>query len=528
MKPAFTFGEIREVEKTIIEKDGIPSLVLMENAGRNFFDVLHNTMPGLYERDIYIFCGKGNNAGDGFVIARHLAINGIAVTVICLSSELKGDALVNFRILKGLGSQYISFIDSFFDGVQPELIKNLAGSRSKILIIDAILGSGISGKLGPGFREYIELINKIRRKNRNALVVSVDVPSGLSGSEFDNPVVNADHTITMGAVKIEMLFGSGKENCGDITVVPIGVPDSVLETYNSFNKFDIELDDVKSIFPLRKKSSYKYSNGKALLIGGSKGLSGSIIMSSLSALKSGAGAVMAAFPASLSTHFGKKLYEVIKTELNETAEGSIAGDSLNEISKQLNIADAVLIGPGLSLNKETKNFLFDLITNCVKPLVIDADALTLISDDTDILNKRQADSEVILTPHIGEFSKLSGLSREVIEAGRFSSVREFSAKYNVNIIMKSETSFSCLPDGRIFLNSSGNAALASAGSGDVLSGIVVSLLARTGSVETAMIAGNYLHGMTADLYAAKIGNNQSARQEDLINLIPKAISILLN
>lgn len=528
MKPAFTFGEIREIERTIIEKDGIPSLVLMENAGRNFFDVLHNTMPGLYERDIYIFCGKGNNAGDGFVIARHLAINEIAVTVICLSSELKGDALVNFKILKEIGSQYITFIDSFAEGGLPKEAKGLLKSRSKILIIDAILGSGISGKLGPGFRDNIELINKIHGKNRNAVVVAVDVPAGLSGSEFDNPVVSADQTITMGAVKTEMLYGRGKENCGDITVVPIGIPDSVLENYNSFNKFDIELEDIRSIFPRRKTSSYKYSNGKVLLIGGSKGLSGSIIMSSLSALKSGAGAVMAAFPASLSSHFGKKLYEVIKTELNETSGGSIAGNSFKEIEKQMNKADAVLIGPGLSLNKETKNFLFDLVSNCTKPLVIDADALTLISEEVGILSKRPADTEVILTPHLGEFSKLSGLSRAEIEADRFGSAREFSSKYNVNIIMKSETSFSCLPDSRIFLNSSGNAAHASAGSGDVLSGIVISLLARTGSSETAMIAGNYLHGMTADLYLAKSGNNQSARQEDIINLIPKAISVLLN
>jgi NAD(P)H-hydrate epimerase len=530
MKPAFTFREIREVEKAIIEKDGIPSLVLMENAGRNFFDVLLNTMLDLYERDIYIFCGKGNNAGDGFVIARHLAVNGINSALISLSSQLKGDALVNFKILKSMNSDYITFIDSFAEGGIAKEAKSLLTSRSKILVIDAMLGSGITGELGPGFKNYIELINKIRRKNKKAVVVSVDVPSGLSGvgEALGNPLVNADHTITMGAVKTEMLFGKGKENCGDITIVPIGITDVLLEKYNSYNKYDVELDDVKTIFPKRKKTSYKYSNGKALLIGGSKGLSGAIIMSSLSALKSGAGAVLAAFPSSLSAHFGRKLSEVIKTELSQTVEGSISGDSYKEVQKQINKADAVLIGPGLSLNPDTKRFLFDVITNCTKPLVIDADALTLIAEEPDILKSRPSDSGTILTPHIGEFSKLSGISVSEIENNRFDTVRNFAAEFNVNVVMKSETTFSCLADGRIFINSSGNEVLASAGSGDLLSGIIVSLLVQTGSVDKAMIAGNYLHGMTADLYLKTTGNSQTARQEDLINLIPRAVSILLN
>jgi ADP-dependent NAD(P)H-hydrate dehydratase / NAD(P)H-hydrate epimerase len=339
--------------------------------------------------------------------------------------------------------------------------------------------------------------------------------------------VNADHTVTMGAIKTEMLFGEGKENCGEITIVPIGITEDLLNKYNTYGKYDITASDVKQIFPRRRKTSYKYSNGKALIIGGSKGLSGSVILSSLAALSSGAGAVLAAIPVSISAHFSRKMLEVIKTELDETSEGSIAGTSYERISKQIKKADAVLIGPGLSLNKETKSFLFELIEKCDKNLIIDADALTLIAEDPGILLKRNSKNGIILTPHIGEFSKLSGLKIEDITPDRFLAVREFSARYSVNVIMKSETSFACLKTGEIFINPTGNELLASAGSGDVLSGILVSLLAQTKDVKKAMICGNYLHGLAADIYAEKNGNKQTATQQELIKLIPRAITGIL-
>ncbi|MCI0450003.1 MAG: NAD(P)H-hydrate dehydratase [Chlorobi bacterium] len=520
MKPAFTFDEIREAEKTIIERDGVPSLLLMENAGKNSFELI---FPKISDYEVYILTGKGNNAGDGFVIARHIAINSIEANIVFVSepAELKGDALENFDILKKLESELINFIS--FDEFKKSVKKS-----SKLLIIDAILGSGVSGKLIGNFESAINLVNKLKSINKKLRIVSVDVPSGLMSGEQVNPIINADYTITMGAVKTEMLYGEGKDNCGEISVVPIGISDDLIEKYNSYNKYIAEFDDVKKLYPRRRKSSYKYSNGKALIIGGSAGLSGAVIMSSLSALKSGAGAVLAAFPKSISSHFSKKLYEVIKTELDETADGSIAKDSYDAVKKRIDKADAVLIGPGLSLNPETKSFLFDVIKNCRKNLIIDADGLTLLAEDTTVLLRRNSESEIILTPHIGEFSRLSGIDSNEIALNRFETVIEFSSKYKVNIVMKSETTFSCLTNGKIFINPTGNELLASAGSGDVLSGILVSLLAQTGDVYRAVVCGNYLHGILADLYAEKHGNKQSASQQDLIKLIPKAISEILS
>jgi NAD(P)H-hydrate epimerase len=520
MKPAFTFDEIREAEKSIISLGRIPSLVLMENAGKNAFDIICNRITDILEREIYVLCGKGNNAGDGFVIAREMAINGIGVKVVNVSdSALSSDALTNYNILMNLNSDLVSFI-SFGD------FEKSVKKQSKVLIIDAMLGSGIKGKLSTEFDHAVNFINNLKHKKLK--VVAIDVPSGLMSGEQINPIVSADLTITMGAIKTELLYGEGKDSSGDIYIAPIGITDELLEMHNSYKKYFVEFGDVKNIFPKRKKSSYKYSNGKALIIGGSEGLSGAVIMSSFSALKSGAGAVIAAIPKSISAHFSKKLYEVIKTELDETDDGSIAAKSFDKVKKRIDKSDAVLIGPGLSLNTDTKNFLIEVIKNCDKNLIIDADGLSLLAEDTSVLLNRNSKSEIILTPHIGEFSRLSKISPEQIELNRFETVKGFAREHKVNVVMKSETTFCCLTDGRIYINSTGNENLATAGSGDVLSGILVSILAQTNDVYKAMICGTYFHGMTADMYYQKYGNKQTASQQDLIKLIPEAVTNILN
>ena len=524
MRSVFTFNGIREAEKKIIEKDGVPSLVLMENAGKNAFDILSIKYPDLDDYSIYIFCGKGNNAGDGFVIARQMAINGIESTIVTISnaSELSGDALVNFELLNKLKADKISFITfEEFNAVKQSPLK-----KGKVLIIDAILGSGVKGELAENFRQTVSLLNSAKKENKKLRIASIDVPSGLMSGKQINPVVNADITITMAAVKAEMLYGEGKENCGEIFVAPIGITDSALDNSGNFIGRIIVHEDIQLIFPERRKTSYKYSNGRALLIGGSKGLSGAVIMSAMAAIRTGSGGVSAAYPESLSQHFGRKLFDVTKIELNETSEGSISASAYSLIEKKIQKSDAVLLGPGISLNNETKNFVFEVIKKCEKPLVIDADALSLIAEDISVLNHRN-NRETILTPHIGEFSRLSGHSMEEINENRFETVREFAKKYNVYVVMKSETTFSCLANGEIYFNSTGNEALATVGSGDVLSGIIVSLLSQTKDVKSAMLCGCYLHGLTAEIYNKKSGNKQSAAQSDLIKIIPEAMTRIL-
>jgi hydroxyethylthiazole kinase-like uncharacterized protein yjeF len=516
------------IEKKIILDDNVPSIILMENAGKNSCDVLLEKFPEISGYDIYIVCGKGNNAGDGYTLARHFIIKGVYVNIVQLvdPSELKGDALINYNILSLLlsksenGEIIFSYDLKFFEK------KSL--KRGRILLIDAVLGTGIRGKLDEKFLHVIENINNIRRKNKKLSVISLDVPSGLMTGEQINPVVNADVTISMGTYKTELLFEEGKENSGKINIVPIGIDGGLIEKYNTFGKNLVEESDVKKLFRRRKKTSYKYSNGKALIIGGSKGLSGAVAMSSLSALKSGAGGVVAAIPHSLSSIFNKKLYEIISLELDETDEGSIASNQYDKVQKRIDWADAVLIGPGLSLNDKTKKFLFDVISNCEKNIVVDADALTLIASDVNVLRKRRDNTDIILTPHLGEFSRLTGIDINNIRQNRFEILKEFTGAFKVNVALKSETTVSCNKHGEVFINTAGNESLATIGSGDVLSGIMVSLLAQTKDVNTALICGNYLHGLCSELYSKKYGNRQTASPQDMIKLIPKAVSAVIS
>ena len=523
MKPAFSFGEIREVEKRIIENDSFPSLILMENAGKNSYERIISAFPDIDDYEVYIMTGKGNNAGDGFVIARHLLIAGVNFTIVMASDEsaLTGDALVNFGLLQKENN-------NLFEIIPFQQLEKSYNKKAKIIFIDALLGSGIKGKLNTDFEDVINKINSLKEKNKKLKVISVDVPSGLMSGEQVNPIVNADFTITMGSLKTELLYGRGKECAGDILVVPIGISEEYTAKYNIYKKYAVTFEDVIGLFPRRKKSSYKYSNGKVLIIGGSTGLSGAVIMSSAAAMKSGAGAVISAIPDSISAHFSRKLTDIIKVILPSNDDGSISESSYSILSGRIKNSDAVLLGPGISLNGETGKFIFDIIKKCSKNMVIDADALTVLAGDVNVLINREFDSEIILTPHIGEFSRLSKISTAELVLNRFEAVRDFAKKYHVNVVMKSETTFSCLKNGEIYINTSGNEGLGVVGSGDVLSGILVSLLGQTGDVYKTLVCGNYLHGFCSDLYYQKFGNKQSASQHDFIKFIPKAITQFLD
>lgn len=522
MKPIFTFDEIREVERKIIHDEHVPSLLLMENAGKNSCDIILKQFPDLDDYRIYIICGKGNNAGDGFVVARQLVIKGFDVNLILMSEpeKLSGDAAINFHLLTRLDVLKLNIMQ--FDEFRNSIKKN-----SRNFIIDAILGTGLRGNPEASYSKVIEFINETG-KNRKTKIVSLDVPSGLSSESNDNSfIVDADFTLTMGSMKTELLFGAGKEKSGEVYVAPIGIDDNLFWKYNLYGKRIIGKEDIKEIFPRRKISSHKYTNGKVLVVGGSKGLSGALLMSSLSALKSGAGAVVAAFPESLSAIFGRKLFDVMTMPLNETEDGTIAETGFVKFKQRFDWADCVLVGPGISQNESTKKFIHDVVKNCPKNLVIDADALNVLADDIEVLNRRSHDNQIILTPHIGEFSKLCKHSVDDIKKNRFEIAREFSAKNKVNVVLKSETSISVDIEENIYINTIGNQLLATAGSGDILSGIIASVFAQSYDERAAMLCGNYLHGIVAEKYFSKFKNKQTASPKDLIELIPEAVSEII-
>ncbi|MFI5145109.1 MAG: NAD(P)H-hydrate dehydratase [Ignavibacteria bacterium] len=529
MKSVFTFDEIRDIEKKIIETGNVPSLLLMENAGKNSCDSIISQIPGIRDKEIYILCGKGNNAGDGFTLARHLLIKDISCTVVMLVSHenLKGDALKNYGLLSLCKCDIIDYPE--FQKISSKFQK-----RKNIILVDAILGTGIKGDLDETFRNVIEHVNSLKEKNSKLTIISLDIPSGIMSGEQINPVIDADYTVLMGTYKAELLFGAGKESRGEMTVVPIGITEALLDENNSYGKYLIELEDIQKIFPRRKKTSHKYSGGKVLVIGGSKGLSGAVIMSSVASLKSGAGAAVAAIPVGISPAFNKKLFEVMTVELDETPDGTINKGQFDKIRKRIDWADVVLIGPGISTNENTKEFVFDVIGNCEKPMVIDADGLNIVSDNIQVIKNRKFNNEIFLTPHPGEFSRLTTIDIKDVMLHRFELVSNFAEENKVNISLKSETtvSYTCKNDneysGKFYINSTGNESLATAGSGDVLSGIIASMYAQTKNPVKTLVCGNYLHGLCADLYAKKYGNKQTATPQDILKFIPKAITKILN
>jgi NAD(P)H-hydrate epimerase len=528
MKPCFTFSEIKHTESQIINSENIPSIILMENAGKNSFDIIYNLFDDLKNYSVFVFCGKGNNAGDGLVIARNFIINNFSVNVIFTSSieNLSNDSKLNAEILFKNTSEKINY---FFLNEQNfnDIFNLIKSNNGKILIIDALFGTGLNSGLKGFYKNIISEINSFRRYSKKIKIISLDVPSGLSESDLQGELIYADYTITMAAVKTELLYGIGKESSGKLFTVPIGITDTLLQKYSNSNKLFIESSDIKKLFPVRKKTSFKYSNGKTLIIGGSKTFSGAVIMSSAAALKSGAGAVFSAFPESVSAIICRKLREVIKIELPSVNNDTVSAEALKYLNDYLNKSDSVLIGPGLKVNQQTIDFVTDFIINCSKPFIIDADALNILALDTSILLKRKYNSPIILTPHLGEFSRIANVSIEELSHNRFEIAKSFALNFNVNIILKSETSFSCSSDGKIYINCSGNEQLASAGSGDILSGIIASILAQSKSPLTSMICGNYIHGKCAEFYMQKFGNAQSAMQKDLINFIPKVISHII-
>jgi hydroxyethylthiazole kinase-like uncharacterized protein yjeF len=529
MKSVFTFDEIRQIEKKIIAEENVPSIVLMENAGKNFVSVMANTIPQLSDYEIYVICGKGNNAGDGFTLARHLLIKNISVKLVLLAdpSSLKGDARINYDVLNRLVSEEDNMLRFVEYPAFVSFVSKLS-RKNKLIIIDALLGTGIKGKLDEKFSSVIESLNMMKQKHPDIRIISVDVPSGITGEADLNPVVKADMTISMGTCKSELLFDEGKENSGRTIIVPIGITDDFLDRHNTFKKHYVELCDVRELFPKRKTTSHKYMNGKVLVIGGSKGLSGAVAMSSLSAIRAGAGGVAAAIPECISPVFNRKLYEVMTVELDETEEGTIRSGQWDKLKKRVDWADTVLLGPGISMNENTKEFVFEVIENCSKNMVIDADGLNQAAKDLNILKNRKFNNEIILTPHPGEFARLTNVEIGLIRSMRYDLARHFADEFRVNVALKSETTFSCLRNGEIYINSSGNEALAEAGSGDLLSGIIASIFSQTRDAYKALVCGNYLHGLCADMYAEKSGNKQTASPQDIMGYIPKAVTYILS
>lgn len=493
-----TSDQMRTLEKIAIEEYAIPGIILMENAAIRFCDELEKHI-NLQNKNICIFCGKGNNGGDGFAIARHLVNGGYCVSCITsfdinnAKNLLTDDAYINFSTVQKMGIS---------------ICNNTEDINKYDVIIDALLGTGISGCPREAETNLIEQINK-----SNAFVVSVDIPSGANASngEVLGACVCADMTITFCFAKVGHFLYPAKEHVGKLSVVPISVPNNVLCDFESgINTLSGEIFDF---LPKRHDNSHKGTFGKVLAVCGSIGMSGAAMLSVSAVLKSGAGMVTAATSD-----------DVIKNIVLNTPEAMTLSLDTERYEKNLLSAleknDVLLLGCGMGRREKAKEITGLLAISSEKPMIIDADGINNLSVNINILNRKKA--PLILTPHTVEFSRLTGYDPKYIEENRYNLALEFAKKYDVILVLKGADTIVASPDGAVYISPISNSGLATAGSGDVLSGIIAGFLAQGAKPYYAAACGVYTHSLAGEFAKKELGE-RSMTANDIIANIPKVL-----
>lgn len=508
--------EIKKCDSYAIEKLGIPGILLMENASQGVISSISIKYGSVVGKKVFVFCGGGNNGGDGLAVARKLfAMNAnVYVFLLVEPEKFRGDTKTNYEIALRIQSQKGE--NDVFEIITLKNVNQLNKYPKPDLIIDAIFGTGFKGKVEGLFYDVISWINSQR-----VYTVSIDIPSGLNGDtgEIEGIAVRADLTPTMGLAKRGLMLNWGKILPGKIYIVDIGIPSYVYHKFG-IKTYYVELADVKKRIPFRPFNVHKYNCGKIFAIVGSPGLTGAATMSTLSAMKVGAGAVIAGVPESLCPILETKLTEVMKLPLPETNEHTIGWNALDLIEEYIDWADVLIIGPGLSKNYETKQVVLNIIKKLNKRAVIDADGLNALVGNLNIL--KSLNTEIVLTPHSGEFSRLTDLPVSKIERERIDVARNFAVEYKVVLVLKGDTTVIASPDGDVFINPTGNPGMATAGSGDVLTGMIAGFMGQGLSAVDAAICGVYLHGLAGDLARDKIGELPMMAM-DILNMIPEAL-----
>ena len=522
--------QMRSIDKKAINGAKIPRLELMEKAGKSSAEVVLKMLRGsAKDKKVVIFCGRGNNGGDGFVVGRYLAEWGAEVIFYLLGEEDKimGDAEVNLKkaLEMGLPIKEVLNIDDLPKKIEADLI------------VDAIFGTGFKGEIEGVDAKAINLINSSKAQRFNgSKVLSIDVPSGLNADtgEISNVCIKADQTATMGLPKIGHFFHPGKEYSGEVTVIDIGVPQKIIDE-EKINLNVITQDEVKALLPKRPGDSDKGNCGRVVLIAGSIGLTGAAALASLSCLRVGAGMAILGIPKSLNEIMEIKLTEVMTKPLPDVRKkGALALRGLGEIMQILKWGDCVALGPGLGQHFETVELIRRLVTKIELPMVMDADGLNAIAKDSTILN--QAKAPLILTPHIGELSRLIDVPMEKIAKDRIKYALDSAKRFDCIMVFKGAPTIVAEPKGEAFVNSTGNPGMATAGSGDVLTGIIIGLVAqmlfdrRERDVKTIMkdaaTCGVFIHGLAGDLAKEEKGE-MGMIAGDIMEKIPESILQIL-
>lgn len=503
------------IDKTTIEETGIPGIVLMENAAINVVREIVEKLKKVKSRNFFVFAGKGNNGGDAFAVARHLYNMGAGVSVYLTAdkNKIKGNAKTNLDILVNMG---IKLFELSGKDELKELNNRIGESDA---VIDGIFGTGLKGAVRGIAVEVIDIINRKKK-----FTLSIDIPSGVNGGtgEVEGTCIKADKTVTFGLPKFGLILHPGCEYTGELVVADIGFPEKVIEKFD-INTMHIDEKYAARLIPERRRKSNKGDYGKILVISGSKGMTGAGCLTAGAALRSGAGLVYLAVPASLVPIYGGNIMEAVVIPLEDTNRGSLSKQCLGRLDDCIKKADVAAVGPGLSTDTDIKDIVFHVIDNIDVPAVFDADALNAISSNPSVLGKLENDA--VLTPHPGEMARLMGTSIEKVQSDRVGAAEEFAKKWNVYVVLKGSVTVIAYPDGKIFLNTTGNSGMATGGSGDVLTGIIAALMGQGLNAGDAATAGVYLHGLAGDR-SADIKGEHSIIAGDLIKQLPNAFKTL--
>jgi len=507
-----TSQQMRHIDRRAVTRFGVPEIVLMENAGLRLLEVLQRIEGDLRTRRILLLCGRGNNGGDAFVLARHLHNQGIPFAALLFGRrrDVRGSALVNLKALTRLG-------------VSPREVTGRGewkAARALLdasdLIVDGIFGTGLSRPVQGFLATVIEEVNAAR-----ALVLAVDVPSGLSGDSFEipGPCVRADHTVTFVRPKLPHVLPPAESMCGRLHVVDIGLPNEAVLAEGA----DLDLlraEELSALLPKRRAESHKGDYGHALVVAGSRGKGGAARMAALGALRAGCGLVTAAVPQGLQSGFVSRAMEVMTEGLPETPEGTLAESGLNRILALLEGKQAIAIGPGLTTHPETCRIVREVVRRARVPVVLDADGVNAFAGHETALSGRLR--PLVLTPHPGEMGRLLGMSGRDVQSRRLPLAREFARRHRCHLVLKGHRTLVATPEGRVHVNPTGNPGMATGGSGDVLTGLLLGLLAQGIEVTDAVRLGVYLHGLAGDLAAAEVGEAPLIAR-DILQHFPAAL-----
>jgi NAD(P)H-hydrate epimerase len=511
-----TAAQMREADRFTIEEIGIPSLVLMENAGRQVVAAIEAAYEPQLAGRVAVLCGRGNNGGDGFVIARTLLQRGVDTAVFVIGSlgDVRGDARTNLDILGRLGVTVVEI------GEEQSWELHFSEISQCTLIVDAILGTGLKAAVSGMLETVIADVNAA-----DIPIVAVDLPSGLSADSPHLPgdCVNAAMTVTLAAPKLPLVLPPGETHAGDVVIADIGIPYEVIDGLDGPHVDLLTPEQLRELIEPRTADSHKGDFGRVTVVAGSIGKTGAAFLAGMGALRSGAGLVTVATPTSCLPVVASIAPELM-TEAMAEEDGSIAAAAIDRLLELQH--DIIACGPGLGRTAGASAFVRALVDRATVPLVLDADALTLLAAEPGRLLGRD-DRDVIITPHPGEMARLAGMSIDEVQANRLEVAADFATTRRAYVVLKGHRTVIATPAGHVFINPTGNPGMATAGTGDVLTGMIAAWLAQLLDAEAACKIAVFLHGAAGDVAEAECGQ-VAMTATDLLDHLGDAVTALLN